>query len=122
MLHNKEKAAPVRTANRNKQSDNNNNHLNFKKINRAALPVFPALLMRWLPDGKKIGYEWVALNPRRADHHAGSFKVNMRTGRWADFATGDRGGDIISLAAYIGQIKQCEAARQLSLMLGVCHD
>ena len=30
--------------------------------------------------------EYVALNPTRADKRAGSFKINLQTGRWADFA------------------------------------
>ena len=41
------------------------------------------------------------MNPTRPDRRAGSFKVNLRTGRWADFATGDKGGDAVSLAAYL---------------------
>ena len=45
------------------------------------------------------GHEWVAKNPTRADRHAGSFSVNLRSGKWADFATGDKGGDVVALAA-----------------------
>jgi hypothetical protein len=55
----------------------------------------------------------------RADRHAGSFKVNLRTGRWADFATGDRGGDPVSLVAYLEGVTQGEAARLVSVMLGL---
>jgi hypothetical protein len=79
----------------------------------------PALLARWLPDGHREGVEYVALNPTRHDRHLGSFRINTRTGRWADFATGDRGGDPISLAAYLSDLKQCEAAEKLASMLGV---
>jgi hypothetical protein len=61
----------------------------------------------------------VALNPRRQDSHPGSFKVNLRTGRWADFATGDKGGDVISLLAYLKGISQSEAARHLACELEV---
>jgi hypothetical protein len=43
----------------------------------------------------------------------------VRTGRWADFATGDRGGDVVSLAAYLSHLKQSEAAEKLAGMLGV---
>jgi hypothetical protein len=60
----------------------------------------------------------VALNPRRADCRLGSFKVNLNTGRWADFATGDRGGDLISLLAYLQGVSQTEAARLLARELG----
>jgi hypothetical protein len=43
--------------------------------------------------------------------------VNLATGRWADFATGERGGDPISLVAAILRISQIEAARRLGRML-----
>ena len=71
--------------------------LDFGRVNAAALTVLPSLLGRWLPDGRKQGAEWVARNPMRSDRRPGSFSVNTRTGRWADFATGDRGGDVVSL-------------------------
>ncbi len=96
--------------------------LDFKTINTAALLILPALLARWLPDGVLRGREYVARNPRRADRQAGSFSINMRTGKWADFASGDSGGDVISLAAYLSGKGQCEAARDLAGMLGVRHE
>ena len=77
--------------------------IDFPKINRAALAAFPAVLARLLPGGKIVGPELVALNPRRSDPSLGSFKVNRYNGRWADFATGDKGGDPISLVAYLGK-------------------
>lgn len=94
----------------------------FDAVNRAALAALPALVQRWLPDGRTEGPEYVARNPRRSDRRPGSFKVNLRSGRWADFATGDKGGDVVSLAAYLGGLSQIEAARSLAEMLGVRHD
>jgi hypothetical protein len=91
----------------------------FAAVNRAALVILPALLERWLPGGRIEGVEYMALNPRRSDHRPGSFKINMRTGRWADFATGDRGGDPVSLAAFLAGTRQAEAARRLAAMLGL---
>jgi hypothetical protein len=93
--------------------------LNFDAINQAALAAFPAVLNRLLPGGKTIGRELVALNPRRADRKLGSFKVNRYNGRWMDFATGDKGGDPISLVAYLADVSQGEAARLLAKMLGL---
>jgi hypothetical protein len=43
---------------------------------------------------------------------------NMRTGRWADFA-GDRGGDPVSLVAYLENVPQRRAARLLGQMLSI---
>jgi hypothetical protein len=93
--------------------------VNFDHINRIALCSLPALLSRWLPGGRREGREYVALNPIRHDRHRGSFRINLNTGRWADFATGDRGGDVISLAAYLSHLSQIEAAERLADMLGI---
>jgi hypothetical protein len=94
-----------------------NGPIDFDAINKAALAAFPAVLARILPGGKRVGAELVALNPRRADHRLGSFKINRYNGRWADFATGDKGGDPVSLVAYLADVSQVEAARLLSQML-----
>ncbi len=65
--------------------------IDFAAVNAAALAALPAILLRWLPDGRRLGAEWVCRNPTRADRHAGSFSVNIGTGRWSDFATGTAG-------------------------------
>lgn len=96
--------------------------VNFSAVNAAALRVLPDLLRRWVPEGKYEKDEYVTRNPRRDDRHPGSFKINVRSGRWADFATGEGGGDVISLAAFLHGLKQGEAARKLADMLGVPHD
>ena len=58
-------------------------------------------------------------NPTRNDRHPGSFKVNLRSGVWSDFATGDAGGDPISLFAYLNGLSQLEAARSLAQELRI---
>lgn len=93
--------------------------IDFSRINAAAIAALPSLLARWLPDGRRVGHEWVARNPRRSDRNPGSFRVNMNTGKWADFATDECGGDPVSLAAYLAGTGQAEAARALAEMLGV---
>jgi hypothetical protein len=96
--------------------------LDFSAINSAALSALPSLLLRWLPEGSASGGEYTARNLRRTDRRSGSFKINMHTGRWADFATGDKGGDVVSLAAYLAGISQGEAARRLADMLGIRNE
>ena len=95
--------------------------IDFDLINSVALPFLPQILDRFAPGGVIRGDEWSGRNPRRADRNLGSFKVNIRTGRWSDFATGDRGGDVVSLIAYLTGVGQAAAARGLGEMLGVCH-
>lgn len=93
--------------------------IDFGKVKRAAAASSENIVRRWLPDGRREGPEWVARNPRRNDHRAGSFKVNLRTGAWGDFATGDKGGDLIALAAYLFGLSQLEAAKRVADMLGI---
>jgi hypothetical protein len=93
--------------------------IDFAGINRAALASMTAVLGRLVPGGKVYAGEYVGLNPTRADHRPGSFKINLRSGRWADFATGDKGGDPVSLVAYLANVSQGEAARLLARMLGL---
>jgi hypothetical protein len=90
----------------------------FSVIAQAAM-ASPQLVPKLLPQGRREGCEWVALNPRRRDSRPGSFKVNLRTGRWADFATGDKGGDVISLLAYLRGVSQTEAAYLLARELRI---
>jgi hypothetical protein len=93
--------------------------IDFAAVNTAALATFSAVLARILPGGKRVGSELVSLNPRRNDRQLGSFRVNRYNGRWADFATGDKGGDPISLVAYLAGVSQGEGARLLAQMLGI---
>lgn len=87
------------------------------RINAAALKYLPALVKRWLPGGQMRGRKWVAKNPRRMDHHAGSFKVDLGTGAWRDYATAEGGRDVISLAAFLAKISHEKAAVNLAKML-----
>ena len=86
----------------------------FDRLNAVLLPQLATLVQQWLPDGRTDGAEWTALNPHRHDRRPGSFRVNLRSGRWADFATSERGGDPVSLYAYLfTNGRQGAAARAL---------
>ncbi|CAF4039321.1 unnamed protein product [Rotaria magnacalcarata] len=70
---------------------------------------FSNYIERLLPAGKYQGNEYVVKNPTRSDGKAGSFSINVITGKWSDFATDDVGSDLISLTAYIKGISNIEA-------------
>jgi len=91
----------------------------FDRIKAAIRPMIPSLIPAVLPQGCRRGPYWVALNPTRADRTPGSFKINLSNGHWADYATGDSGGDIISLAAYLYGMRQSEAADYIASLAGV---
>jgi hypothetical protein len=91
----------------------------FRRIADAALRHADTLVRRWLPNGKREGTEWVAINPTRSDHRKGSFKVNVSNGKWSDFASGHRGGDLIALAAYLFNLSQADASKRIADALGI---
>jgi len=94
------------------------NKINFTQVKNFLKGHEEAILKHLLPTGKIAGSEYIALNPTRNDKNLGSFRINTRTGRWADFATGDKGGDIISLYAYVKGINQRTAAKELLRLVG----
>ena len=94
------------------------NKINFAVLKNSLRGYECSILKQLLPIGKKEGNEYIALNPTRNDKNLGSFRINTRTWKWADFATNDRGGDIISLYAYIRGVKQFTAAKELLESLG----
>jgi len=67
----------------------------------------------WLPFGKTEGREWFVLNPMRADKTIGSFSINLDTGAFLDRASQDKGGDSISLYAFLNNLRQGEAAKKI---------
>jgi hypothetical protein len=93
--------------------------VDFQLIRAVAFRQAEGLVTAWLPEGRREGDEWVARNPTRADQTPGSFKVNLRTCEWSDFATADAGGDLIALRAYLDGSNQADAARKLAAELGI---
>lgn len=96
----------------------------IKQVAAAALSRFDDVML-WLglTDGKNQGKEYLPRNPKRVDHKPGSFAINRNSGAWMDGATGDKGGDLVALAAWVWGMKQGEAAAQLGSNLGLpAHD
>ncbi len=93
--------------------------IDFRRINSAALRNGKAVCATFLPDGRREGREWVSRNPRRADRRPGSFKINLASGKGADFATGDRFSDFVGMVALIEATGQGEAALRLAETLVV---
>ncbi len=86
--------------------------MDFKEINERLLSRAEGVLSEWLPSGRLRGHEWVVGS---IQGEAGeSLSININTGMWADFAAGDKGGDLISLYAAMNCISQGEAAKKLS--------
>ena len=71
-----------------------------------------------LPSGEKHGDEFVAINPLRSDTTIGSFKVNLTTGVWKDFAVYNVGGpDLVSLYMVLNDLDESAALDELESLL-----
>jgi hypothetical protein len=85
--------------------------LDFNALAQRLLLGSETLVPQWLPGGRRRGHEWVC-----GDLSGGegtSLSVNLLSGRWADFATSDRGGDLVDLYAAIHELTLGEAYREL---------
>ena len=91
----------------------------IKRVAAAALGSIDTVLNHWLPSGKREGHEYLPLNPKRGDSKPGSFSINLNTGERGDFATGDKGLDLVSLVAYLEGESQGNAANRLAAFLGI---
>ena len=85
--------------------------LDFSALAQRLLISSETLVPQWLPGGRRRGHEWVCGD--LAGGEGTSLSVNLLSGRWADFATSDRGGDLISLYAAIHELPMAEAYREL---------
>lgn len=96
-------------------------HPTFAQVKAASCAAIDRVLAHWLPGGKRVdgGKEYTAPNPTRADKHSGSLKVNLAKATWCDFATGDKGGDLIDLVRYLDRGTDVEACNKLAAFLGV---
>lgn len=86
--------------------------VDFKQINNNLRPFYASILAEICPGGKLIGKEYTA-----GDIYGGpgqSFRFNIETGMWADFAKNEKGSDIISLFAKTKGINNAEAVGALS--------
>jgi hypothetical protein len=93
----------------------------YREIAAASEPCILDIARNVAPGGVTRGREYIALNPTRQDRRLGSFRINFWTGCWADFATGDSGGDVISFVAYCLGRPNWQAAGLVAEFAGVRH-
>jgi predicted P-loop ATPase len=86
--------------------------MDFKSKVEALKPYQDSILFEICPGGEVRGTEY------RASTISGgkgqSFSFNLRTGVWADFASGEKGSDIVSLYSKIKNINNGQALKELS--------
>lgn len=86
--------------------------IDFKKLNQELLYNIEKTLLSWFPQGKISGGTFSVGD---LDGSKGkSLCVNLKEGFWTDFATGDKGGDLISLYAKKNGLSQMGAYEALA--------
>ena len=91
--------------------------IQFKALADALLPRAETLLPNWLPGGHRNGHEWTCGS--LAGEAGSSCSVNMVNGKWADFASGEQGTDLLSLYAAIHGLLMHKAAVRLAREQGL---
>lgn len=87
------------------------NQIDFEGLATFLLQRIRDVLPVWLPGGHMIGHEYCCGDLRGGQGK--SCKININTGRWADFASDVKGGDLISLYAAVQGSNQKDSALEL---------
>jgi putative DNA primase/helicase len=91
--------------------------IKFDALAKELLQRAEALLEQWLPGGKRAGHEYQCGSVRGGE--GSSCSVNINTGMWADFASGEKGGDLVSLYAASNDLSMGKAALQIARDYGL---
>lgn len=86
--------------------------IKFVELAEALLARIDQLLDNWLPGGVRRGHEYVCGS--LSGGQGTSTSVNTTNGRWADFASDEKGNDLISLYAAINGLTMGKAAVQVA--------
>jgi putative DNA primase/helicase len=96
--------------------------MDFAAINSRLAQSAEAYLPSWIPGGKfgtgQHGRYYSACNPLRGERNP-SLTVYLSEGNWRDETGDGSGGDLISLYAYLHNLKQIEAATKLAAEVGI---
>ena len=100
----------------NAQRPEQRGYINFDDLNDQVIDVVQDLVNALVPDVdcRVVGNELEMINPHRLDGDFGSFKFNLQSGLWSDFADeGVSGRGAVHLIAYLKRIKATIAAREI---------
>jgi len=95
--------------------------IDFAAIAAAAVARAELLVAQWLPGGKRVGNEWKcgSLAGDAGDSCSVNLSAGKKRGAWADFATDECGGDLISLYAAVHGVNMGAAARAVAQACGL---
>ena len=86
--------------------------INFAALADALLARADTLVPMWLPGGVQRGHEYVCGSVQGGA--GSSCAVNLTSGKWADFASGEQGKDLVGLYAACHDLSMGKAALQVA--------
>lgn len=92
----------------------------FSTVGRAALDSIRTLLQEWFPNGVVEGHEFCIGS--RAGEAGQSLRIRLtgdKAGVWSDFSDGEAGGDLISLFAFINDLRPGRACKAIADRLNI---
>lgn len=90
-------------------------NIDYQELNLSALPHIESIVREMFPQGKKSGREWKIGS--LCGESGTSMSINLQTGLWSDFATGDK-GDILGLVSQARNVPLNDAAEWLAARVG----
>ena len=93
--------------------------IDFEKVKKGIINN-PSIVAKYLPDGVKVGPEYRCANIFGGKGE--SFAINLNSGLWSDFATGDTGSSLIDLVAKQKEMSYREAAEMIAKELGGVYE
>ena len=92
----------------------------YKKAAQILLDNSDTFVRKLLPAGRRHGAEFRVGS--LAGERGSSLSIDLKTGKWLDFANGKGGGDLLSLAAAVWGCSQTEAAERVAREYGISLD
>lgn len=98
------------------------------QINSLLIDQIESVVARYAPAAPgayRNGHLYFTLNPGRPDRTVGSFCIDMAgptAGRWRDYASDPRGGDLIDLIGLSQGLRPADAIREARAFLGLDHE
>lgn len=86
--------------------------INFSALADTMLSMAADVVPAWMPGGRHSSPEYICGSLQGGEGR--SCSVNLTTGKWSDFQSGEAGHDLVSLYAAIHEISNGKAARQLA--------
>jgi hypothetical protein len=89
-----------------------------EQLEAEAIIYLPAIMKRWLPDGRLSGHRWNAQHPKSSTH---VISVDLHDGSWRDFLDGKSGRTVTSLISHLTNLPAEQAILQLKSIIGARH-